>query len=102
MIYEYSCEKCQKSVDVVKPLADYDRVEMCPTCSDTKMIRAFAPTRTHLYGTKVEEAYFSHALGQVVKGDTHARQIAKQKGLIELGNENPHKHLKPKLHSYDD
>jgi hypothetical protein len=33
------------------------------------------------------EAFFSHALGQVVRNEKHQREIAKQRGLVEVGNE---------------
>lgn len=101
MIYEYTCSGCSATFEVIKPLKDFERQEMCPT-SGVTMTRAFAPQKLHLYGTAVQDAYFHPALGSVVKGDTEARQIAKNRGLIEVGNERPEKHLKPQLSSYDD
>lgn len=100
MIYEYHCEKCNKSVDIAKPVKDYDKDEFCE-CGYL-MQRHFAPQKIHLYNTKVQESYFSHALGKVVKGDNDLRQQAKQRGWIEVGNEKPEKHLKVKQVSYDD
>ena len=31
-IYAYTCSKCHRQEDVVKPMADSDRAEECPTC----------------------------------------------------------------------
>lgn len=101
MVYGYTCPKCNQTSEIIKPVADYDRVEQCNVCS-TVMIRDFAPKKMHLFNTKVQESYMHHGLGQVVRGDNHARQLAKERGWIEIGNENPHKHQKPRLKSYDD
>lgn len=99
MVYEYLCQKCNTATDVIKVVADFDRIESCEKCG-TIMERQFRP-KIHLYGTAVQEAYFNHGLGQVVKGNSHAKQIAKDRKLIEVGNERPEKHLKVKLSNYD-
>ena len=31
-IYEYECLKCLKSFDVMKKIADKDKIERCPHC----------------------------------------------------------------------
>lgn len=90
---------CDKFEDIIKPVSEYDSVEKCKVC-DKIMTRAFAPSKIHLYGTKVQDAYYNVGLGQVVKNDSHARQIAKDKNYIEVGNEKPEKHLKQKLQEY--
>ena len=100
MIYEYHCNQCTRSVDVIKPVSEFDKEELCDLCH-TKMIRAFAPQKLHLFNTAVQDAYFHPALGKVVRGDNHAKKLAKEKGMIEVGNERPEKHLQPKLNSYD-
>lgn len=100
MVYEYHCEKCAKSTDIIKSVSEYNKDEPCSSCSSL-MTRVFNPGRITLYNTKVQDAYFSHAFGQVVKGDSHARTLAKDKGWIEVGNENPIDHVKPKVSNYD-
>jgi hypothetical protein len=67
---------------------------------DGVMERIFS-WKLHLTGTKVQERYFNHALGGVVT-DTEARRIAKERGLIEVGNEIPGKHLKPEVSDYSE
>jgi putative FmdB family regulatory protein len=101
LIYVYRCDGCNNEFDIIKSVKDFDRIENCPT-SGTIMTRAVAPAKLHIYNTQVQESYFHPGLGQVVKGDNHARRIAKERGLIEVGNERPEKHLKVKLSSYDD
>ena len=101
MIYSYKCLTCNVDCDVVKPLADYDKIEHCGKCGNS-MQRAFAPQKIYLSGTAVQDRRWSNAFGQVVRSDAHERQIAKERGAIELWTENPHKHLKPNLKSYDD
>lgn len=33
MIYQYACKSCQHPFEVVKRLAEFDRVEACPQCN---------------------------------------------------------------------
>jgi putative FmdB family regulatory protein len=98
MIYPYRCE-CGFEFDVVKAVSDFNRPESCERCGK-EASRVF--TRTQLFGTRVEDYSFNHGLGCVTRNSAHARQLAKDKGLIEVGNEKPEKHLKPTLLSYDD
>lgn len=74
-----------------------DRDEVHSACGGY-MVRVFRP-KIYLAGTKVEDAHYHHGLGQVVKSTQHAREIAKSKGLIEVGNESPNVTWTPK--SYD-
>ena len=49
----------------------------------------------YVIGAKVENAEYNPAFGQVVKNKNHRNELAKQRGLIEIGNEKPstlHKH----------
>jgi hypothetical protein len=63
------------------------------------MERVFHPPQ--LIGTKVEDAYFCSGLGQVVRNSSHRKEIIRERGLIEVGNERPEKHLKPTHIPYD-
>jgi putative FmdB family regulatory protein len=97
MLYEYLCAPCGKSVEVVKSVVDFDRVEPCPSCQ-SGMRRAISG-RIYLSGTKVEERVFQPALG---RGATNSelRAEAKKHGWVEVGNERPEKHLKPEQSEY--
>ncbi len=86
MIYEYVCRKCEHGFDVVKPVADLDRVEACPSCGVELTERIFSP-RIYFNNAKVSNAEFNMGLGCVTTSKRHRDEIAKQQGLIELGNE---------------
>lgn len=100
MIYEYYCHDCQYLTDVEKKAAEIDRLEYCAECGE-EMQRQLSAS-VSFSGEKAEgnEAYFNHALGCVVKGDKHAREIAKSRGLVEVGNESQD-FLTPKQESYE-
>ena len=98
MIYEHHCETCDLNFDVTKEAALFRQPEPCPQCNGLAPRVPF-PRRTYLAGTAVQEKYFSHALGEVVTR-REEKQLAKQKGLIEVGNEKVD--VKPQLQSYDD
>lgn len=87
MIYPYQCQ-CGTSFDVIKPLSKIDSPEKCPSCGQIgdRVIAA-----GHFYGEKVEDAYFCPALGTVVRNSSHRKALAKDKGLIEVGNEDTNK-----------
>lgn len=86
MVYEYRCTSCKKRFDVIKSVRDIDINETCPKCGDFAE-RLFIPARVYFSGTKVENAEFNPAFGQVVKGKRHRQELAKRHGLIEIGND---------------
>jgi putative FmdB family regulatory protein len=94
MVYEYHCASCDLRFDVIKRAADYDCEERCTRC-DAVATRQFVPQRIHLFGTAVESPEYNPGLGCIVNNKQHRKEIAKSKGLIELGSEsadNIHKH----------
>jgi hypothetical protein len=96
MIYEYHCPKCDILFDVVKPASAMQDVEHCGKCQMVSD-RQFVPSRVWFNGTSVEHAEYNPGLGCIVKNSSHRKEIAKQKGLEEIGNETPEK-----LHKYFD
>lgn len=106
MIYEYECPCCSFTTDVIKHHTESGRDETCSVCSATmERIYTVAPR-----ASKMERAEFNPAFGCVVKSKTHREQLAKERGMVEVGNEkidNVHKihenRLKEKLKkSWDD
>ena len=95
MLYAYQCGKCATSFDVVKPAAQFEREEHCPSCNATAT-RQFLPQRIYLSGTKVQEAEYNPGLGCVVRNKQHRQELCKIKGVEEIGNDFPpesmHKH----------
>jgi putative FmdB family regulatory protein len=86
LIYEYQCQECLHNFEVVKPVRDMERVEHCPACGVHETVRLFRP-RIHIHGAKVEDAEFNPGLGQVIKNKNHRAEVARQKGLVEVGSE---------------
>lgn len=83
-IYLYKCQKCQNTFDVVKSMSDIDRQELCE-CGHTAERRI--NFRGELLGTAVEEAEYNPGLGCWTKNKRHRQEIAKRRGLVEIGND---------------
>ncbi len=87
MIYEYKCQDCGHRFDVVKPVKDFDLKHACSECDgETHVVIS---SKIHHIGAKVQNAEFNQGLGCVVHSKREREEIAKQKGLIEVGNESP-------------
>lgn len=88
MIYEYKCHQCGKSEDIVKSVKEMDREEICSECS-LAMERAFFPQKLQFMHTSVQSAEFNPAFGQVIHSRQERDELAKRRGMIEVGNETP-------------
>ncbi len=69
--------------------------ETCPDCKTIAMY-VFAPTRLLFSGEKVQDAEYNPGLGCITRNKYHRAEIAKAKGVEEIGNEKPevlHKHF---------
>lgn len=86
MTYEYKCTACAGHFDVYKSVKDLDRNETCPQCGEFGE-RQFVPQKVHFSGTKVQDAEYSPGLGAVVKNKYERSELAKRKGLVEIGND---------------
>lgn len=87
-IYDYFCDKCESEYEVIKSIKDYDGKDPCPKCGVVGS-RLFDRCTFHHIGAKVKDAYKCPALGKVIKSDKHRNELAKQLGVIEIGNEKP-------------
>jgi len=85
MIFEYLCEKCSLSKEVVKPADEHRSEERC-TCCDGPMIRLFSPPQ--LMGIHFD-AHFNYGLGEHVSTKREYKQKIKDKGFVEVGTEKP-------------
>lgn len=94
MIYPYLCEECGHKFEVIKFVAEIDRPEPCEKCSSPLTHRYIG--RTHFFGAgDWNTQQFNPGLGCYTKSNKHAAKIAKERGLIEVGNESAekvHKH----------
>lgn len=80
---------------MIKAIKDVDRPEICPACQAASAQRLIAPKIAIHGASDWDKTHFDPALGCVVRGDQHRREIAKERGLQEVGTEPPEK-----LHSY--
>jgi putative FmdB family regulatory protein len=84
--YPYKCEKCEIKENVVKYMSESDRSEACPQCNNP-MERDYSNMRLNFIGTKVESAEYNPGLGVVTKNAKDRAEIAKRKGVTEIGND---------------
>lgn len=84
--YDYVCPKCDTSHEVIKYMSESDRIEKCPTC-ENEMTRDWSNINVQLTGTKIENAEYNPGLGVVTKSKNHREEIARQKGVVEIGND---------------
>lgn len=84
--YPYQCEQGHRW-EVVKSIADIDAPEACPECSS---VGSRYIGRTWFYGASDwDKAHFNVGLGCECRSHKHALQIAKSRGLEEVGNTKP-------------
>jgi len=70
----------------MKSVSEIDRLEACPDCQEPA-VRQFVPSRVFFSGTSVQHAEWNPGLGCVVKNKEHRKELAKRKGLVEIGND---------------
>jgi len=85
MTYQYVCEHCSVCFEVSKKVDQRFGQEFCPMCNHTGK-RILFPQHTYLNGTSVQEAEFNPAFGKVIKNKRHRNELAKEKGMMEIGN----------------
>lgn len=69
-------------------MAESNTDESCPACGHDKTDRIFS-SNIHITGARVQHAEYNPGLGCVVKNKTHREELARRRGLIEVGNETP-------------
>lgn len=95
--YDYFCETCSLEFDVIKSIKEHKTpdFEKCTACG--KSCPQVFSCNIHFVGEKIKDAYKCPALGEVIKSDKHRNEVAKRRGVIEIGNEKP-----DKIHKYFD
>lgn len=94
MTYEYRCDQCKVAFDVIKSAKEMDAPENCAQCG-TISTRQFVPSRVYFNNTKVHHPEYNPGLGAIVRDPNHRKELAKIKGVEEVGNESIeslHKH----------
>lgn len=85
-IYDWQCQDCQKSFEVIRSYQEYSLPALCDACQSSNTIRLIS--RTHFYGANTwDQASYNTGLGCITKNTKHAEQIARERGLIPIGNE---------------
>jgi predicted nucleic acid-binding Zn ribbon protein len=95
VVYQYRCDPCANVFDVVKRAAAMTDPEFCSQCGK-EAVREFVPSRVYFNGTSVQHAEFNPGLGCVTRNSNDRKEIAKRKGVEEIGNEPTdkiHKHF---------
>jgi len=85
--------KCSNGHDweVVTTIAQRDEPSICPECRFAGARGLTLPQIDKTAAADWNNASYNPGLGCWTKGTKHARQIAKSRGLIEVGNEDPGK-----------
>lgn len=94
-VYDYSCEKCDLDFEIFKSIKEHRKTEPCPQCGN-EAPQDLSRCRPMHTGASVKDAYKCPALGTIVKSDAHRKELARARGLEEIGNEKPdslHKHF---------
>jgi putative FmdB family regulatory protein len=90
--YDYKCPTCNHQFDVVKRIANIDDLESCPACLNSCDKKSRIITKgKEFFGEKPDEAFYSVSLGKMVKSKKDQARQAKQRGWIEVGNEDVNK-----------
>lgn len=94
--YVYKCAVGHE-FEVIKRIAEMDRDECCQCGSPA----ARQITKANFYGAdQWDKMTYDPVFKQVVKNDNHRRQLAKERGWVEVGNEKPetiHRHADKNL-----
>lgn len=84
--YAYKCHSCHHTFDVVKSVRQIDDSESCEKCKAPDAIRYLVPVNFNGASDWNNQGW-NPGLGCVTKSNAHASKIAKERGLIEVGNE---------------
>jgi putative FmdB family regulatory protein len=85
VVYEYRCEQCDYSFDVIKSAKAFTRTEKCKTCKADAILQI--SSNIYFSGTKTTDAAYNPAFGMVIKNDRHKRYEAEKRGMVEIGND---------------
>jgi putative FmdB family regulatory protein len=87
-IYDYKCKNCLDTFTATKRISQADELETCPHCeAECDKNCRYISGRVEFFGEKPDEAFFSNALGKWVKGKKDQAKQAKERGWIEVGND---------------
>ncbi len=97
--YPYECKFCLYHFDIMKTVASIDDDEPCPEC-DSATDRLIARNQSFYGADQWDCVGYDPAFGQIIKDNSHRKRLAKEKGMIEIGNEpvdKMHRHFETQL-----
>lgn len=101
MKYEFYCKPCNAIDEVDRRMDEATLPYHCPDCG-TQASRYYMGNGPAVITKGEQIPYFHPAFGKVMT-DKEAGQLAREKGLVEIGNEDVRKHIPPpRRASYDE
>lgn len=87
MVYEFRCAKCDFLFDVVRSVSEFSRSAQCTQCGNMAELQVSRNKNLFSVSGIPESPEFNPGLGCVVKSGRERKELAKRKGLIEVGTE---------------
>lgn len=85
--YEFKCEGCGLLFDVVRSITEFTRDLDCTSCGKKSDLQVSSNRNLFSVSGIPESPQFNPGLGAVTKGTKHAERLAKERGMIPVGNE---------------
>lgn len=89
--YPHRCVSCSREWDVQCRVADRDEPQRCPACDAVGDRQLTVPQIDKVAAGSWNQASYNPALGCWTDSWKHGRQIAKSRGMVEVGDEPPEK-----------
>ena len=95
--YEFFCKRCNAIDEVVRPMSESNVAYLCPECGENTQRRYTTPQVI----TQGEQIPYVHPAFGTIMTDNQAKEEAKRRGWVEVGNESLDSIEPPKRESYD-
>jgi len=96
-VYEFFCGKCNAIDEVVRPISESSAPYICPDCGSETSKRISAPN----IQTEGEQIPYLHPAFGTVLTDRQAKEEAKRRGWVEVGNDKQNSISPPERKEYD-
>lgn len=96
-VYEFYCKKCNAIDEVVRPMKEASDPYNCPECGLVTSRRYTVPN----VQTEGEQIPYLHPAFGTVMTDRQAKEEAKKRGLVPVGDDTQESISPPKHESYE-
>lgn len=97
--YEFYCKPCNAIDEVSRPMSEASLAYTCPECGGVT-VKKYSPPNIQTQGEQIP--YLHPAFGTIMT-DNQAKEEAKRRGYIEVGNEDLNSAIEPpKRASYNE